>query len=93
MAVVMVTAVLLSAAMVGGGMPRMMPVEAVHAVLGTGRATAMTFEVRAVSRPTPDAEIGARGESDGRSGQSGQDRFLAVAPSGPARGDLPPPAA
>lgn len=92
----MVTALLLSAAMAGGGMPRMVPVEAVHAVLGAGRAPAMPREIRSTSeaisatrvdRPlgtVASVEFGDRGEHA---------RFLAVAPSGPARGDLPPPGA
>ena len=93
MAAVMVSALLLSAVVVGGGVPRMMPVEAVHAVLGTGGVAAMPLEVHAVSEEISATRSGGPlGTAEGRD-PGDHARFLTVAASGPARGDLPPPAA
>ena len=93
LAAVMVTALLLSAVVVGGGVPRMMPVEAVHAVLGTGRTATMALEVRAVSDGAFATRSGGPLEPAASRDPGDHARFLAVAASGPARGDLPPPAA
>ena len=94
MAAVMATALLLSVAMAGGVVPGLGSVGAVQAVLRSSTPSTLS----SISAPSPalgtEAAIERTGTPSGSTAiTSDHDRFLATAPSGPARGDLPPPTA
>lgn len=93
MAAVMITALMLSAAMVGGGVPRLVPVEAMQAVLGTGRSVSPAVVVESSVRASPTAGIEPRNAGPLPADVPGAlGRFVASGPSGPGHGALPPPA-